>query len=564
MTFDPDKFIAQRQQPSFDPDAFINSKTEQLAPQAPEPEQEAQNNPDESLARDAYNTLAEFASSTNRSILGALDFLTVDNVNAGLNLAGSDARIPTLTETFGNEGGFMDEGLARDVVRGVGGLVPAVAGAVPAVGRNVATARGATEEILGLGAAKTSEIAAPATKMVKNVAASVGDKMPSKAKDAAKLPLLRQSGDVSAAGFKLDDKARVVKDAAQQRALKLGVDKGTVAMISASNKATKKRYGEVLDVLEGGLKNKKYRDYNNPQRVIGQALEDRLLIIQKTNKEAANNLDRVAKNLTDEPVDVSQPVREFINDLESEGITVRAGRLDFNDSSIEGLKEPQAIINNVFRRLYYTNDPTKSAIRVHNAKKFIDNQVTYGKTQSGLSGRMEGIAKKLRRGLDSTLDKNFPEYDRVNTAYSETRSVIDDVQSLAGKKVNLTDDKVDKALGTMSRKVLSNYNTGTLTETLFEDLDRVAARYSTPLSADIDDDLKALVSLQSEIRRMFPTAVKSNSLQGNVGMETARIGADVASGGNVEALKKIGDKIASKFSRSEEEQIQALRDLLTE
>lgn len=536
-------------------------KAEAMA--ATEPQQQAVE-PDESLARDAYNTLAEFASSTNRSILGALDFLTVDNVNAGLNLAGSDARVPTLTETLGNEGGFMEEGAARDVVRGVGGLVPAVAGAVPAVGRNVATARGAAKEILGLGAAKTSEVAAPATKMVKNVAATVGDSMPNKARDAARLPLLRQSGDVSAAGFKFDDKARVVKDAAQQKALKVGIDKGTVSMIAAANKSTKKRYSEMLDVLEGGLENKKYRDFNNPQRVVGQALEDRLSIIQNANREAASQLDEVAKSLEGKPVDVAPAINSFLDDLASEGITIKKGKLDFSDSSIEGLDEPQRIIKNLFRRLHKTKDPTVSALRVHNAKTFIDNQVTYGKTQSGLSGKMQGIAKKLRHNLDSALDANFEEYNRVNTTYSETRNVIDDVQSLTGSKVDLTGDKVDKALGTMSRKVLSNYNSGPATEELFENLDKFAERYSTPLSANLDDDLKALVSLEADMRAMFPTAVKSNSLQGNVGMETARLGADIASGGNSELFRKAGEKLGRMFSKSEEDKIRALRELLSE
>lgn len=64
--------------------------------------------------------LSEYAAGFNRPALGALDFLGPDNINAILNLAGSESRVPTFTETFGSEGGFMEPGLARDIVSGAG------------------------------------------------------------------------------------------------------------------------------------------------------------------------------------------------------------------------------------------------------------------------------------------------------------------------------------------------------------------------------------------------------------------------------------------------------------
>lgn len=72
--------------------------------------------------------LSEFASGVNRSVLGTLDFLTVDNANAILNLSGSEMRVPTAEETFGSEGGFMELGLARDIVSTAGELAPVALG----------------------------------------------------------------------------------------------------------------------------------------------------------------------------------------------------------------------------------------------------------------------------------------------------------------------------------------------------------------------------------------------------------------------------------------------------
>ena len=120
--------------------------------------------------------------------------------------------------------------------------------------------------------------------------------------------------------------------------------------------------------------------------------------------------------------------------------------------------------------------------------------------------------------------------------YAETRGVIDELQSLTGKKVNLSGDKADKALGVMSRKVLSNYNTGTATEEMFEQLDKVAARYSSPLSGGFDDDLKKIVSTEAALRKMFPTAIKPNTFQGEIGSEVVRGAASAATGGKSDLL----------------------------
>lgn len=522
---------------------------------------------EDSLTKDAFDVISELAAASNRGVTEFVDFLGPDTVNAVLNLAGSDIRVPTLTgalEGTGIQGGFMEPGTARDVVRTAGTAIPAAAGFKQVRGRDLTRAGDALAELLGIGSAVTAPVRAAA------VTASdvVQDALPpSTARRAAELPLLRRSGDVAAAGFKLDDAGRVVKDKVQQAALKAGIDEGAVAMIAASNKATKSRMKDMIDVLEGGRKNLEFRNFNPPQRVVGQAINDRLSVIQRANKIAGRNIDKAANSLKGKPIDVSPAVNQFLDDLAGEGIGVnlKTGTLDFSDSTIEGLREPQNIIKTVFKRLYNTKDPSRDAFKVHLAKKFIDEQVSYGKSQAGLSGRMENLIKGLRHNLDGILDTQFPAYDRVNTTYKETRDVIDEVQSLAGRKVDLTGDKVDKALGTMSRKVLSNYNTGTAMESLFESMDGVAKRYSTPLDASIDDDLKKLVSMEAEIRRMFPSAVKPNTFQGEIGAEVARGAVDLATGNKAGLLGRLGDAadvVGSLFTKSDDEKLKVLRELV--
>lgn len=68
-----------------------------------------------------FSEIAEFASSVNRPVLETLDFLGPDTVNAILGLAGTDVRVPTLAGSIpGTEGGFIEPGLTRDVIRAAG------------------------------------------------------------------------------------------------------------------------------------------------------------------------------------------------------------------------------------------------------------------------------------------------------------------------------------------------------------------------------------------------------------------------------------------------------------
>jgi len=66
----------------------------------------------------------EFAAGVNRTVIGGLDFFTADQVNNILELSGSEKRVPTFSEQAAKigatQGGFMEEGLARDVVATAG------------------------------------------------------------------------------------------------------------------------------------------------------------------------------------------------------------------------------------------------------------------------------------------------------------------------------------------------------------------------------------------------------------------------------------------------------------
>lgn len=533
-------------------------------PPEPPPEQPKESG---SFLNDAKNFGLELMAGANRGVTETLDFLGPDQINAVSQIAGSDFRVPTLTKALApaTQGNFMEPGLARDATRAAGEiLAPGAAATIPVRGRNVASFGGAVAETVGAG---TASVTQPVVQAASTAVDTVQQALPSKSREAAKLPLIRQSGDVAAAGYKLNDAGKVVSDKAQKKALSVGIDEGVVATIASSNKSTKNRIREMIETIEGGKNNLVERSFKRPANAVGDALNDRFKIITNANKQAAKQLDGAAEALKGQRIDVAPPINQFLDDLSKEGISFdpNTGALNFEDSIIQGLDGPQAIIKNVVRRLYLSKNPTVNAYRVHIAKKFIDEQVSYGKSQSGLSGRMENIIKGLRRNLDQTLDQNFPEYDRVNTIYKETRDVIDEVQSLAGQKVDLSSNTASSSLGKLSRKVLSNYANGERVDTLLDSLDAVAARYSTPLAGAPDDELRKLIAVESELRRMFKTAAPANSFQGEIGAEVSRGVVDLASGNSsgviLNALKSTSKKL---FGKSEEDKLQALKELLSE
>lgn len=92
------------------------------------PQQPAQvQPPKDSFLKNAWDVANEFSAGANRAVVGTLDFIGPDTVNAGLRLAGSDKQVPTLRgmmQPTGIEGGFMEPGTARNAVAAAGEVLP--------------------------------------------------------------------------------------------------------------------------------------------------------------------------------------------------------------------------------------------------------------------------------------------------------------------------------------------------------------------------------------------------------------------------------------------------------
>jgi len=131
--------------PKGTPPAVINATARRLMADEPLPTREPSTLESVNAAitdNPVGRVASEFGAGIGRGAAQAADFFTTGPVNAALEMAGSDTRIPTIEDTLSpaTVGGFMEPGLGRDVVRTAGELVPAAAGAGAAL-------RGAAQRI---------------------------------------------------------------------------------------------------------------------------------------------------------------------------------------------------------------------------------------------------------------------------------------------------------------------------------------------------------------------------------------------------------------------------------
>lgn len=325
------------------------------------------------------------------------------------------------------------------------------------------------------------------------------------------------------APYRLDEWAGVAKDPAANEAIRQGADKSVVAAISRASPGDRRKMRDMLKIMRDVRGNKRLALDQRPSDVVGDSLTERVKHVIGVNKQAGKRVNDVAKSLKGEVVDYQPAVQSFIDDLSEIGVRMDDAKPVFKGSDIEGATAAENFITKVVSRMRDTGTP--SAYDVHRLKKFIDEQVSYGKVGEGLTGQAERIVKKLRSNLDSSLDRQFPAYDEANTAYRDTIGALDNLQSIAGKRIDLSGDTANKALGTLLRRLTSNAQSRVPLADAIGDLEGVANKYGGTFT----DDIKTQMVFVNELDRMFGP-VADTSLMGDVGRAVARGALDVATG----------------------------------
>ena len=392
----------------------------------------------------------------------------------------------------------------------------------------------------------------------------------SKFKDEIGRMLAEGSTDVPTAKFELENPfdaglmedfrvgaPKVKKDKQALSAIKQGFDEGTIAVVKGSSNTDKAKMLQMVEQMRNIKKNKLFGDQNRVTDIVGESLSDRAKHVLLVNKEAGKQVDEAARALKGKRVNFDSAADNFLNDLDELGISVGDDlKPKYFDSTLEFNPTDQKVINNVMERLV-RNQNTPDAQKLHELKKLIDNQVTYGKTtEGGLSNSTERALKGLRSNINDALGEFSPEYKKANTTYSDTIGALDALQDVAGKKMNLTGSNADQALGTLSKRLVGNAHSRIPLKEAINKVESVAKKYG----GEFEDNIGTQLLFAHEMEDLFKTAPRK-SFQGEISTAVLQ-GADA-----IDSPSRVGINIiakgAEKLNRlSDENAIKAIEELL--
>lgn len=427
---------------------------------------------------------------------------------------------------------------------------------------------------------------APATRdMVRQIEAGSND--PALAKyEVAQTGKPQVEGEPPQTGVErfFDTKGPKVKADPQARyAISQGAREGVVQPMKNASKPDKDLMLKMTNIADRAKKDELYGMENRPGDVAGDLLMDRLDVIRRANKRAGMALKPITDNMKGKSVDVSEVGANLSDALDDMGVTLARGDdgklvANYEGSNIEGATTLTGWLDNVLRRVDRVAGSGKiDAFELHQLKKFIDDQVTFGKSSDGLSGQTERVLKRFRTDINDTLGNNFNDYAKANETYSGTIKALDAFQDVAGRKMDLLGDNADKATGTLMRRLMSNAQSRiTLLDSLkgIDDAVDKFSAYGGPLrikgKGGAKNDLKMLVLYADELDRLLGSAPRT-SLQGQFDQSFGTAArAATSKSGLFEASVDLTGKAASKAYgvirpsavKSDENTIKALRELL--
>jgi len=317
---------------------------------------------------------------------------------------------------------------------------------------------------------------------------------------------------------------KVVKDDVATKAMDQDWEAGTVQSIKNFDPRTSEIAAKMAKVAYAGTKDDTFKANNRPLSEMGDAFAQQIYEVKKAKKAAGEAIDQEANKLKNEKVSIDEPVNKFLAELENTlGVKIVPTEdrvlIRFNGSDLEGsspeFRSAQGVIKTLVNRMYNTKSP--NAHDVHRLKQFIDSQVDFGSAEGGLRGKTDFIVKSLRRDLDGILDSNFDTYRVANEQYAKTKSALDAVQELAGKKVDLEGESTPQSIGRLSRRILSNAQSAERVKEALINLDNVAQ----DIGAESAGSITSLVKFADSLEKQFGIAADT-SLAGDLAKGTGQ------------------------------------------
>lgn len=277
-------------------------------------------------------------------------------------------------------------------------------------------------------------------------------------------------------------------DPVAKEAIRQGIPERDIAIIKAAGKADREKFKVMASLAEKASKDRTVTQ--RPMDIAGETAIEPAKFIQRTLDENSKRLDKVAERLVGQPIEADDILTRFDDDLARYGISVddtlnsaneaTKSKLNFEGSDFEGTGANEKIIDNVYRRINSAQD----AHDFHRVKKYIDNNVDYGKAGEGLTGATERLLKGWRNTIDTTLDVQFPEYNEVNSVLSENIGALDKLNTVMGTKFRVNDPLANIRAGQVSSRLLGNSpNRGEILNALSE-VSNTAQKYGFKSAED--------------------------------------------------------------------------------
>ena len=365
-----------------------------------------------------------------------------------------------------------------------------------------------------------------------------------------------------------------IKDPQATAAIKQGFDEGVIAAVKNSSPEDRAKMVQMSDIKERGLQDNRYAAEHRPSDIVGQSVTDRFKVVHRANKLSGKEINKVAETLKGKPIDIEAATSGFADSLNDLGVRLvddgKGGKKpDFEFSQLgPGDRGP---LKEVIRQMNIIGG-TVDGFAAHRMKRVIDNNVTFGKVKTGMSGDAERALKSFRASLDDSLDSQFPKYNEANTVYAETIGALDAFQDVAGKKMNLTGPNSDKAVGTLMRRVLSNAQSRVRLIDSVNEIETIANKYINldfgpkrigPAGKGFTDDLLNQVLFVDELDARFG-AIARTSFQGEIeqGAKQAARAATTKAGAADAAIGLAAKSIEKARGVSDEAAFKAIKDLL--
>ena len=343
-----------------------------------------------------------------------------------------------------------------------------------------------------------------------------------------------------------------------KEARKQGFDDSVTTLIANASATDKRKMLRQIGIVEAGKGSARTKALTRTADVAGDALVKKIDFVKGNNKQAGQQLNRVAKTLKGKEVDVNEPVNKFLGDLDELGVSFDDnGKPNFSGSQIEGVTPAESLINKIVNRI--RRNPTPDALEAHQFKKFIDENVSFGKTAAeGLSGKTESVVKSLRKGVNDSVSSISDKYKQANKQFSETITSLDALQDVAGRKLDFSGPHADKAAGTLLRSQTNNTKGRANLLTAIKNLEDTAQKYG----GSFDDDILNLSIFSDELDSVFGSGART-SLRGEVGKAGVDTAIDVSQM-TIPGALAVGAKAGAKRIRgiNEANQLKAIKKLL--